>query len=103
MLSIRRKRMKGFAVALIVPALILYLFCPTHAVETSASTTEQGSSPAGGIDGDRFSTAAAHVWKGIAAAESWWWQCRWDQPRVVGAILQIVGDDPLMLQNAPRK
>lgn len=55
------------------------------------------------MDGDRFSPHAAHAWKGSTGAESWWWQCRWDEPREVGAILQIVGDDPLTFENAPAR
>jgi len=42
------------------------------------------------------------VWQGDGDAAAWWWQCRWDEPRDVGAILQVVGDDPLRLRNAPR-
>ena len=76
---------------------------PTWALNTSASSAQQGFSPAGAIDENRFDTATDHVWKGNANDGSWWWQCRWDEPRDVGAILQIVGDDPLVLQNAPRK
>src|SRR5579872_7556358 len=89
-----------FLVAIVL-ALIVQQPVPACARETSASSAQHGFSAAGGNDGDRFSTEAAHVWKGSAGAESWWWQCRWDQPRDVGAILQIAGDDPLVLQNAP--
>jgi hypothetical protein len=74
-----------------------------RAGEMSASSNQPGCIAADVMDGDRFSADTAHAWKGSAEAKSWWWQCRWDEPREVGAILQIVGDDPMTLQNAPRK
>ena len=92
-----------FPVAWIVLGVSVQCAAAACALETSASNAQQDSSPSAVIDGNRFGTDAGHVWKGSANAESWWWQCRWDEPREVGAILQIAGDDPLVLQNAPRK
>jgi len=71
--------------------------------ETAASSTAAGTATAGAIDGDRFSAAPARLWKGAAGQKSWWWQVRFAQPRPVGAILQIVGDNPLRLSCAPRR
>src|SRR5262245_22740786 len=73
------------------------------AAEALASSTQETTSPAGAIDTDRFSVEATHVWKGQPSEKTWWWQCRWEEPRVVGAILQVAGDDPLLLSNAPRR
>ena len=108
----RHKILRGFAflprnecvpVVVLVLSLVLHFSAPARAVEVSASSTQQGFSPAGAVDDNPFDTEAGHVWKGSADAGSWWWQCRWDEPRDVGAILQVVGDDPVVLQNAPRK
>jgi hypothetical protein len=69
----------------------------------TASTTAEGSSAHGAIDTDRFSTASLKLWRGKAGERSWWWQVEFANPRPVGAILQVVGDSTLVLQNAPRK
>jgi hypothetical protein len=74
-----------------------------EAADASASSAQEGTSPAGAIDADRFSVEAARLWKGRENEKTWWWQCRWDEPRPVGAILQVTGDDPLVLRNAPRQ
>ena len=71
-------------------------------VEASASSSQAQSSPAGALDRDRFGVGPAQIWRGNESERTWWWQCRWDEPRNVGAILQIVGDDPQLFQNAPR-
>jgi Glutamine amidotransferase class-I len=71
--------------------------------QASASSWQADAPPAGALDGDRFGVIPGAVWKGSPGAGSWWWQCGWDEPRDVGAILQINGDDPLRLRNAPRK
>jgi hypothetical protein len=65
-----------------------------------ASSTVEGTSPAGAIDGDRFSTALESLWQGTSASACW--QMTFAEPRRIGAILQIHGDDPEVLQNAPR-
>jgi hypothetical protein len=69
--------------------------------EVDASSTAEGSSPRGAMDGDRFSVDPAKSWRGKAGATSWWWQVRFARPRVVGAVLQIVGDHDIALRNAP--
>jgi GMP synthase (glutamine-hydrolysing) len=43
------------------------------------------------------------VWKGLPGERSWWWQVEFARPCPVGALLQIMGDDPLYLKNAPRR
>ena len=72
--------------------------------ETSGTATASESaaetSPAGALDGDRFSTTPGALWKGTAAQA--WWQFSFAAPTDVGAILQINGDDPHLLTNAPR-
>jgi hypothetical protein len=88
--------------AAILLAVALVGTAPSYALEISASSVQENSSPSGAIDGDRFGTEPAHVWRGSANAKSWWWQCHWKEPQDVGAILQIVGDDPVLFQNAPR-
>jgi hypothetical protein len=74
---------------------------PGAAVAT-ASSTASGSRPEGALDGDRFATAPASSWRGAAGASSWYWQVQFPRPRPVGAILQIVGDHPECLRNAPK-
>jgi hypothetical protein len=71
--------------------------------ETSASTSAPQAPPAGAIDGDRFSLAANAYWKGAVGAGSWWWQICFPAPRPIGAILQINGDRPTILANAPAR
>ncbi len=69
----------------------------------SASTTAVGTAPQGALDADRLSVEPASVWKGEVGEATWWWQIRFAKPRPVGAILQIHGDHPSVLQNAPRR
>lgn len=93
---------KKFLVAAFVG--ILALHCQAvAAIEAAASSTRHGSTPDGAIDGDRFGIEPTTLWSGTDDATNWWWQCHWEQPRDVGAVLQIVGDDPLVLKNAPRR
>jgi hypothetical protein len=68
----------------------------------SASSSQSDFSPAGPIDGDRFSFAANHAWKGNAGEANWWWQIQFPEPRRLGAILQIQGDHEFLFQNVPR-
>ncbi len=70
--------------------------------EASASTTAMGSSAGGAVDGYRFSLRADSFWKGACEDKTWWWQVRFPEPRSVGAILQINGDQPSIFSNAPR-
>ena len=69
----------------------------------TASTSQSGSAPAGVVDGDRFSSATNHAWKGTAGQSNWWWQIQFAEPRNLGAILQIQGDHSFVFQNSPRK
>lgn len=71
-----------------------------RADQVFASSTVEGTSPAGAIDGDRFSTALESLWQGTSGSASW--QMTFAEPRRIGAILQIHGDDPEVLRNAPR-
>jgi hypothetical protein len=71
--------------------------------EVTASSTADGSSPRGAMDGDRFSTDPAKSWRGKAGESSWWWQVRFPQPRTIGAILMVMGDHDLALRNAPKR
>jgi hypothetical protein len=70
--------------------------------EAAASSTADGSSPRGAIDGDRFSTQPAKSWRGKTGEASWWWEVRFPKPRAVGSILQVVGDHDLALRNVPK-
>ncbi len=74
----------------------------TRGMEATASSSEPGFGPAGAIDGDRFSSERTHAWQGAARATNWWWEARFDPPREIGAILQITGDHPFILRDAPR-
>lgn len=78
------------------------LAAPTSG-ETSASSSTAEFTPEGAIDGDRFSTEPGAAWKGRKGDKSWWWQVRFPQTRDIGAILQINGDHPTVLRNAPRR
>lgn len=69
----------------------------------TASTTAPGFAAEGALDGDRFAIDAGRAWKGKAGEKSWWWQVEFPRPRLVGAILQIHGDDPHVLRNAPKR
>jgi hypothetical protein len=71
-----------------------------RAESASASGSVEGTSPAGAVDGDRFSVARQSLWQGNSASASW--QMAFAAPRRIGAILQIHGDDPEVLRNAPR-
>ncbi len=68
----------------------------------TASSTATGSARTGANEGDRFSVDPQHTWRGVDGAESWWWQVDFPEPRLVGAILQVNGDQPTVLANSPR-
>jgi len=70
--------------------------------ELSASSSAPGYDPRGPADGQRFSAGPGHAWQGLAGQSNWWWQVRFAEPRQVGAILQIIGDHPFILRDAPR-
>lgn len=69
----------------------------------SASSWQADFAPAGVIDGDRFSFATNHAWKGKAGDAAWWWEIDFSKPRELGAILQIQGDHEFVFQNAPSR
>lgn len=67
----------------------------------TASSVAARFGPDGAIDGDRFAVAPGTVWRGQADQATWSWQIVFAEPRRVGAILQVIGDHPLNLRNAP--
>ena len=71
-----------------------------EADEITASGTAAGFSASGAMDGERFSSEPNFAWKCNAAAG--WWRIQFLEPRQIGAILQVNGDDPHLLRNAPR-
>jgi hypothetical protein len=96
----------SFPVALAVGTLLLVVGTGRTAAPTSeacASSTAVDASPQGAVDGDRFSAEGKAAWKGMPGAARWWWQIQFPEPRRVGAILQIIGDHPTVLRNAPRR
>jgi hypothetical protein len=74
----------------------------TNEPTASASSTLDGSDAGHARDGNRFDTGTATAWMGRPGETKWWWQVDFSSQRPIGAILQIVGDDPLILRNAPR-
>src|SRR6266850_916400 len=72
------------------------------AARVAASSSAHEFTPAGAVDGDRFSFEPQRAWKGAAQASNWWWQVHFDSAQEVGAILQISGDHPFVLRNAPQ-
>lgn len=87
------------------PLLVVAVTSVTRAEETArtptASGTAAGTSPGGALDGDRFSVEPASLWKGDRA-NNVYWQVSFAEPRPIGAILQINGDNSLVLSSAPR-
>jgi GMP synthase-like glutamine amidotransferase len=71
-----------------------------QAAATACSSAAE-TSPIGAVDGERFLTDPASLWKGASGKTSWWWQIQFDRPRKIGAILQVVGDHPRNFRNAP--
>jgi hypothetical protein len=76
---------------------------PSDALQISASSMAEGSSPRGAMDGDRYATDKAKSWRGKAGEASWWWEVRFPKPRTIGAIFQVVGDHQTALRNAPKR
>ena len=99
MLSLAERLSPGFLARLVQPADSKGQF-PGVA---SASTTAPNSSADGAIDGDRFGLRPGTFWKGADGAKTWWWQLRFAEPRPVGAILQVHGDQPSILSGAPSR
>ncbi|HAM73400.1 MAG TPA: hypothetical protein DCM86_17340 [Verrucomicrobiales bacterium] len=69
-------------------------------IPPSASSTAEGYSLSGPMDFDRFSVAPAHAWRSAPGDATPWWQVRFETPRRVGSLLQVVGDHPFVLRNA---
>jgi hypothetical protein len=69
----------------------------------TASSLAFGSRAAGAYDRDRFSLSPASAWIGGQSETSWWWQIQFQEPRQVGAILQIVGDHAFVFHHAPQR
>jgi hypothetical protein len=80
----------------------LFLDAAPHPVAT-ASGTMPGFEPSGALDRNRFSFEGGSAWKGSTNDSRWWWQIDFNEPRPVGAILQIVGDHAFVFRNAPRR
>ena len=72
-------------------------------IAASASASADGFNPKDAVDRNRFSLERGAAWKGGTNATHWWWQIDFNQPRDVGAILQIVGDHEFVFRNAPRR
>src|SRR5262245_29184665 len=71
--------------------------------EAFASSHQVNFPAAGARDGDRFGLGDGQAWKGRRGERNWYYQLRFDEPHEVGAILQVLGDDSLVLSNAPRR
>jgi hypothetical protein len=87
--------------------LLIASTVPAHAADTGrvakASSSLSEFEAAGALDGDRFSAMEGSAWKGARGARNWWWEVRFTELREVGAILQIHGDHPTILRNAPKR
>jgi hypothetical protein len=93
----------GVVVAIAILAATSAVSRALAAPLVTASSSLPRYDAAGAINGERFSPEPGNVWEGATDATNWWWQIRFDRPRKIGAILQIVGDHPFVLRNAPRK
>ena len=67
----------------------------------SASSSADGFAPQGAVDGERFSVDRGLAWKGGAGATSWEWTGEFPEPRRVGSILAVLGDEAQTLRNWP--
>jgi len=67
----------------------------------SASSSADGFAPQGAVDGERFSADRGLAWKGGAGATSWEWTGEFPEPRRVGSILAVLGDEAQTLRNWP--
>ncbi|MGD9632503.1 MAG: discoidin domain-containing protein [Pirellulales bacterium] len=68
---------------------------------TSASSADASFPATGAVDGDRFSVAPGHLWRGADGEKSWTWQADFGKSTKLGAILQVLGDDESILAAAP--
>src|SRR5262245_36013295 len=99
--------MRSATVLRSVVKLVAILAAPAGAhAATSFSATSSGAAPGFGaegvVDGDRFSIGPGTAWKGRAEDTTWWWQIRFEAPRDIGGILQIMADHDFVLRNAPK-
>jgi hypothetical protein len=69
----------------------------------SASTSQRGFGADAVGRGERFSAEPGEAWEGSPDAAGWWWQAAFPETRRVGALLQVFGNDPIHLRNAPRR
>jgi hypothetical protein len=96
-----RSAWRGILGLVLVAAAALVARAENDTRTTTASGTAAGTSTEGVLDGDRFSTEPGSLWKGDRA-KNVYWQVTFAEPRPIGAILQINGDNSLVLSNAPR-
>ncbi len=69
----------------------------------SASSSTKGFEPSGAVDGRRFSATSGAAWRGEAGKAPWTLTLELPARQRVGSILQVLGDDLELFQNAPRK
>ncbi len=72
-------------------------------MEANASSSQADFGPEGALDDSRFECGKGEVWRGRGSEGTWWWEVRFDEPRQVGVILQVNGDDACIFRNAPRR
>ena len=72
-----------------------------RAAMVTASSARRDSEASGARDGNRFALGPGQAWRGEPGPGGWWWQVEFKPPRNIGAILQIHGDHPFVLTNAP--
>ncbi len=93
--------------ALLILGVVLATASPARAGDAvgqaTASSSASGFDADGAVNGDRFAVEPDTAWKGRKGAGPWWWQVRFPQVRSIGAILQINGDHPTVLRNAPKR
>lgn len=93
-----------FLLALVMPLACSWGASPgVFRGEATSSSTSLDTAAQFAMDGDRFATETEHVWKGESNQSQWVWTCAFERPQAVGSILQIHGDDPTILRNAPRE
>jgi hypothetical protein len=106
-MTVRNAAIRPARAWLAATALLLTAACPLPASAAgplaTASATAPGSTPQGAVDGERFAAEPAKAWHGKPGESAWWWQVRFPRPRTVGALLQVHGDGPTWLRNAPRR
>ena len=76
---------------------------PITCQSAAASSVSADASAAGPIDGNRFAVRPGSFWRGRTGESNWWWEARFDRPRPIGAILQVVGDHDYVLRHGPAR